>query len=183
VLAERRHENGFRSFVMGQGGYPVLSIPPDGVNDATPKRAIGSRYKWKHGTHGWITVEYVLLDGAASATVGMCALQSDQAAVGRVTIDKNGDALGKLVRGVFLGSVTYDQYGFIQIRESGVGFTGCGDGSIAAGEWVKSHASTDGDFDTAVQATTSSDGPEICGMCVTADATASGDVVVPGVWL
>jgi len=84
------------------------------VNDATQQHPLGT-LAWNYDStfKSWQLLKYVLLDGAASATAGSVATPSDQG-YGRVSVDRNGDCLSATIfGGVFLGSVTYDRYGWV----------------------------------------------------------------------
>lgn len=99
---------------MSHGSYPILSVQPGDVNDATPQRRLGNKYCHYDSTYGWRTVEYVFLDDAVDATLGSVAVLSDLG-LGNVTCDVSGGSAvtGLPFAGLFLGSVTAGRYGFI----------------------------------------------------------------------
>ena len=84
------------------------------TNDASEQHALGT-LAWNYNStfKSWQLLKYVLLDGAVSATAGSVATPSS-AGYGRVSVDRDNDQLSATIfGGVFLGAVTYDQYGWV----------------------------------------------------------------------
>lgn len=128
---------------MSHGAYPVLSVQPGSVNDATKQRKVGSKYSHYDATYGWRTVEYVYLDDAVDAILGSVAVLSDLG-LGNVTCDVSGGSAvaGLPFAGLFLGSVTAGRYGFIVCGLGDRAFCSTG-GSVAAASLVVVDASND----------------------------------------
>lgn len=87
---------------------------------------------------------YVLLTDAVNATNGMVAEQASTTAY-TVSVDRDaGTTLGRAPVGVFVGSVTAGNYGFIQVRGIHSAVKDAANALSALGK-VTSHATTDGD--------------------------------------
>lgn len=121
---------------MSQGSYPVLSVDPSTVNDENPMRKIGSKYSHYDSTYGWRTLMYVYLDDAVDAALGSVAILSDKGR-GNVTCDVSGGSAvaGPCFMGIFVGTVTATQYGFIVCGVGDHAFVSTG-GSESAGGFL-----------------------------------------------
>ena len=122
---------------------------PTGVNDPVPTMPVGSLVQFVDPTTKSVTwYRYVQFKDAVTyvASPKMVLTWADTACT-TVTNDRaGGSSIGQIPAGVCINVQTQNYYGFIQV--SGVVTVGPTDGSVALGELVVPHATTDGGVDT-----------------------------------
>ena len=128
--------------------YPIVSLTDAQSSFAAAKGTVGGKYK-QNGlyscydtSYGWQTLRFVYLDDAVDAALGSVAECSDLGP-GNVTVDRNGSVVGlHPFAGVFKGTVTATQYGFVVVGVGDKCFVSTG-GSEAANSLLVVHTSTD----------------------------------------
>jgi hypothetical protein len=142
-------------------------------NDATPIVAPGTikRDKATNKVYKYILVE------DANLAVGDVVEYSDTTGY-EVTKDRaGGSSLGRIVAGVALGTITDGQYGWIQV--AGLNNYVKSDGSVAVGEPMVPHATSDGVADSVAAGSTvvNTEG-QVFGYALVADTTSACGAVM-----
>ncbi len=152
-------------------GLPVSSFASH--NDATPVVPAGT-VKQDAGTSK--VFKYVQVEDANLA-IGDVVEYSDVTGK-EVTKDRaGGSSIGRVVAGVALGTITDGNYGWIQV--SGLNTYCKTDGSVAAGEAIVPHASTDGVADSVASGSTVvNTEAQVFGYSLVADTTSASSAVM-----
>lgn len=142
-------------------------------NDATPLFAPGTVVEDKATGKAY---KYILVEDAALA-VGNVVEYSDTSGY-EVTKDRaGGSSLGRVVAGVALGTISDGYYGWIQVK--GLNTYTKTDGSVAVGDPLVPHASTDGIADTAESGSTAvNTEAQVFGYALVADTTSACSAVM-----
>ena len=158
--------------------HDVHNITPGAYTDshATPKYNLGTISWANDGT----AYRYVQVDDAVDLIVGHVVCYEGAEANGYVvTPDRDSDEASTLAAGVAVAIVDVSANPYCWIQVSGYCATVLGDGSVAAGEFVVPHASTDGAADTMIANTDGSSTAhtehQAFGLCLTSD-TGTPDV-------
>jgi hypothetical protein len=118
-----------------------VNVDPNTVNDAAPTATLGGIYNYQGGGSAPSGLyRYVQIKDLAVADGDV--LCPDDATGYAATKDRSADLVSTVVLGVAVGTVTADYYAYILIygRHANV----LTDGSVAAGEALYAHGSTDG---------------------------------------
>lgn len=152
-------------------GVPVVSFASH--NDATPVVPVGTvkRDKATNKVYKYVQVE------DANLAIGDVVEYSDTTG-NEVTKDRAGGAsIGRVVAGVALGTITDGYYGWIQV--GGLNTYCKTDGSVAAGDALVPHASSDGVADTAASGSTvTNTEAQVFGYSLVADTTSASSAVM-----
>ena len=154
-----------------KAGIPRVSYASH--NDATPLFAPGTVVEDKATGKAY---KYILVEDAALA-VGNVVEYSDTSGY-EVTKDRaGGSSLGRVVAGVALGTISDGYYGWIQVK--GLNTYTKTDGSVAVGDPLVPHASTDGIADTAESGSTAvNTEAQVFGYALVADTTSACSAVM-----
>lgn len=119
---------------------------PYTANHASPKHTLGMVFDGTDSLGLPAKFRYVQFEDAVTYVAGHCCEFSD-ATLKQVTNDKaGGSSLGRVPAGIALRAMTQNYYGYVLVQ--GYHASALGDGSVALGDAVMTHASTDGAFDT-----------------------------------
>lgn len=142
-------------------------------NDATPLFAPGTVVEDKATGKAY---KYILVEDAALA-VGDVVEYSDTSGY-EVTKDRAGGAsLGRVAAGVALGTITDAYYGWIQVK--GLNTYTKTDGSVAVGQAIVPHASSDGVADSVESGSTAvNTEAQVFGYALVADTTSACSAVM-----
>ena len=146
------------------------------ANDATATDTPG---EYRMSADGKIYRYVQALDIAVAN--GLVVENADAANSYEVSIDRaGGSSIGRIPAGVGIGAITADYYGWVLVR--GVHTSVLSDGSVAVGEAVVPHASTNGGIDTAATGSTVAvTGQQLVGYAL-ADDTTTRAVVDVRIW-
>ena len=152
-------------------GMPVTSFASH--NDATPLFAPGTVVTTEDGSKAY---KYIRVEDANLA-VGDVVEYSDTSGY-EVTKDRSGGAsLGRVAAGVALGTITDAYYGWIQV--AGLNTYTKSDGSVAVGDALVPHATSDGVADTAASGSTvANTEAQVFGYALVADTTSACSAVM-----
>ncbi len=142
-------------------------------NDATPLFTPGTVVEDKATGKAY---KYILVEDANLA-VGDVVEYSDTSGY-EVTKDRAGGAsLGRVVAGVALGTITDAYYGWIQVK--GLNTYTKTDGSVAVGQAIVPHASSDGVADSVESGSTAvNTEAQVFGYALVADTTSACSAVM-----
>lgn len=156
---------------MNKAGVPIISFASH--NDASPLFTPGTVVQDKATSKVY---KYIRAEDAALA-VGDVVEYSDTTGY-EVTKDRAGGAsLGRVVAGVALGTITDAYYGWIQV--AGLNTYTKSDGSVAVGDALVPHASSDGLADTAASGSTVvNTEAQVFGYALVADTTSACSAVM-----
>lgn len=149
--------------------YGIKQTFPDKLTDSNTSAENGLGVLRVDGAKEYRYVQVV--DVAVTAGDSVCAAST---AEGIVTPDRSGGSqVALLVRGVAIGAIAADSYGWIQTK--GICTIQC-DGGVGAGEGVIPHASEDGHADSVVAASDAANTEyQVFGFAMAADSgTTSG---------
>jgi len=156
---------------MNKAGVPITSFASH--NDATPLFAPGTVVRDKATNKVY---KYVLIEDMAVA-VGDVVEYSDTSGY-EVTKDRAGGAsLGRVAAGVALGTITDAYYGWIQV--AGLNTYTKTDGSVAVGQGIVPHATSDGVADSVESGSTAvNTEAQVFGYALVADTTSACSAVM-----
>lgn len=156
---------------MNKAGIPISSFADH--NDASPLFTPGTVVRDKSTGNVY---KYILVEDATLAK-GHVVEYSDTSGY-EVTKDRaGGSSLGRIVAGVALGAITDAYYGWIQV--AGLNTYTKTDGSVAVGDALVPHASTDGIADTAESGSTAvNTEAQVFGYALVADTTSACSAVM-----
>lgn len=150
-----------------KAGIPLNAFSTDTSTTAKYKVGTVVRDKATNKVYKYIQVE------DAALAIGDVVEYSDITG-SEVTKDRSGgSSLGRIVAGVALGTIADGSYGWIQV--AGLNTYVKTDGSVAAGEAIVPHASTDGVADSVVASTTAH---QVFGYSLVADTTSASSAVM-----
>lgn len=156
---------------MNKAGVPITSFASH--NDASPLFTPGTTVQDKATGNVY---KYIQVEDAALA-VGDVVEYSNTTGW-EVTKDRaGGSSLGRIAAGVALGTVTDAYYGWIQV--AGLNTYTKTDGSVAVGEALVPHASSDGVADTVASGSTVvNTEAQVFGYALVADTTSACSAVM-----
>jgi len=156
---------------MNKAGVPITSFASH--NDATALFTPGTVVRDKATNKVY---KYVLIEDMAVA-VGDVVEYSDTSGY-EVTKDRaGGSSLGRVAAGVALGTITDAYYGWIQV--AGLNTYTKTDGSVAVGQGIVPHATSDGVADSVESGSTAvNTEAQVFGYALVADTTSACSAVM-----
>lgn len=156
---------------MNKAGIPISSFASH--NDASPLFTPGTVVRDKSTGNVY---KYILVEDADLA-LGDVVEYSDASGY-EVTKDRaSGSSLGRVAAGVALGKITDGYYGWIQV--SGLNTRVKSDGSVAVGQGMVPHATSDGVADSVESGSTAvNTEAQVFGYALVADTTSACSAVM-----
>lgn len=139
----------------------VLDIDPEDVAHNSPRYTLGAMYWWRG-----IFYKYVQFVDAVTYVKGHFCEYANTLGTAVTNDRASGSAVGNNKAGFACVVATQNQYGFIQVSGNGR-WNAITDGSVAAGEYLTAHATTDGGLDTMADGTEE----QVCAMANAADSS------------